>query len=398
MQIKNRQFSKSLLIILTAVCAVAVANLYYDQVLLFNIAKYFSVSIATSGLLVTAIQIGYTIGLFLLVPLGDMFSRRILILSGLVFSAIFIFLITIVSSFYPAVVIGFFLGLSTFFAQVIIPFVSSHTPAETRSARVGHLLTGIFLGVLFGRVFGGFIGQFLGWKAVHEIAAVILLIAAIYLYFTLPDDQTEKAKSYKKIMGSLLPLLKQEKVLRETILFGTSAFCVFNIFWVSLSFILENAPYYYGSVVVGAFGFIGIAGTLAAGFSGKLADSKKVDLWNILALSIMLISFLVLGAGWTQIIVLILVTFILDVGSRMNTTINQGRNYKLNPQNHSRYSSLYMVFYYLGGSLGSLIGANVYHAFGVIGIVLVSCAIFCVVYVYFLISRIHARKSASMFS
>lgn len=194
MQIKNRQFSKSLLIILTAVCAVAVANLYYDQILLFNLAKYFSVSIVTSGLLVTAIQIGYTIGLFLLVPLGDRFSRRILILSGLVFSAIFIFLITIISSFYLAVVIGFFLGLSTFFAQVIIPFVSSHTPAETRSARVGHLLTGIFLGVLFGRVFGGFIGQFLGWKAVHEIAAAILLIAAIYLYFTLPDDQTEKAK------------------------------------------------------------------------------------------------------------------------------------------------------------------------------------------------------------
>jgi predicted MFS family arabinose efflux permease len=391
MQIENRQFSKALLIVLTVVCAVAVANLYYDQVLLISIAKYFSVSIATSGLLVTAIQIGYTIGLLLLVPLGDRLSRRILILSGLVFAAIFIFLITIISSFYLAVVIGFFLGLATFFAQVIIPFVSSHTSAEARSARVGHLLTGIFLGVLCGRVFGGFIGQFLGWKAVHEIAAVILLIAAIYLYFTLPEDQTEKEKSYQKIMGSLLPLLKQEKVLRETILFGTSAFCVFNIFWVSLSFILGNAPYHYGSAVVGAFGFIGIAGTLAAGFSGKLADSKRVDWWNILALSMMLVSFLVLGAGWNQVVVLILVTFILDVSSRMNTTINQGRNYRLNPQNHSRYSSLYMVFYYLGGSLGSLIGANAYHSLGVTGIVAVSCVIFCAVFVYFLISRIHER-------
>lgn len=85
-------------------------------------------------------------------------------------------------------------------------------------------MTGIFLGVLFGRVFGGFIGQFWGWEAVHEIAAVILLIATIYLYFTLPDDQTEKEKSYKEIMSSLLPLLKHEKTLRETIVLGTSAF------------------------------------------------------------------------------------------------------------------------------------------------------------------------------
>ena len=393
MQIKNRQFSKSLLFVLTAVCAIGVANLYYDQVLLINIARYFSVSIATSGLLVTAIQIGYTLGLFLLVPLGDRFSRRTLILSGLVLSVAFNFLITVTSSFYLLAVIDFLLGLSSVFAQVIVPFVSSHTPTETRSVRVGYLLTGIFLGVLFGRVFGGFIGQFWGWKAVHRIAAVILLIATIYLYCTLPDDQTEKEKSYKKIMSSLLPLLKQEKTLRETIVFGTSAFCAFNIFWVSLSFILGSAPYHYGSAVVGAFGFIGIAGTLAAGFSGKLADSKKVDLWNILALSIMLVSFLVLGIGWNQIIVLILVTFILDVGSRMNTTINQGRNYRLNPQNHSRYSSLYMVFYYLGGALGSLIGANTYHAFGVTGIVLVSCVIFCAVYIYYLISRIYARKS-----
>lgn len=64
MQIKNRRFSKSLLIVLTAVCVIGVANLYYDQVLLIDIARYFSVSIATFGLIVTAIQIGYTLGLF----------------------------------------------------------------------------------------------------------------------------------------------------------------------------------------------------------------------------------------------------------------------------------------------------------------------------------------------
>lgn len=391
MQINNTKFSKLLMTVLTVVCTIAIANLYYDQVLLIDISRYFLVSTSTAGLLVTSIQIGYTIGLFLLVPLGDMISRRTLILSGLTFSAFFMFLMTIISSFYLIVVVGFLLGLSTFFAQVIIPFVSSHTQAETRSSRVSHLLTGIFLGVLFGRVFGGFIGQFLGWKAVHRFAAIIMLIAVFHLYVTLPDDQTEKEKSYKNIMGSLLPLLKKEKVLRETIIFGSSAFCVFNIFWVSLSFMLGNAPYHYGSAVVGAFGFIGIVGTLAAGFSGKLADSKNADVWNILALSIMLVSFLVLSVGWNRIFVLIFVTFILDIGSRMNTTINQGRNYRLNPQNHSRYSSLYMVFYYLGGSLGSLIGSFIYHTFGVMGIVLVSCIIFCAVYSYFLISRIHAR-------
>ncbi|VBB07213.1 Hypothetical protein LUCI_2457 [Lucifera butyrica] len=392
MQIKDR-FSKPLLSILTIVCAVAVANLYYDQVLLASISKYFSVSGSYSGLLVTTVQIGYTIGLLLLVPLGDRFNRRVLIISSLVCSAVFIYLMTIMPTFNLVILVGFFLGLSTVSAQLIIPFVSSNMLAEKRSVIVGHLLTGIFLGVLYGRVFGGFIGQFMGWKAVHEIAAAILLIFAIYLYCTLPNDKVIKEKSYKKIISSLIPLLKKERVLRETIVFGTAAFCSFNIFWVSLSFILGNSPYHYGSAVVGTFGFIGIAGALAAGFSGKLTDSKRVDLWNILAISIMLVSFLALGACWNQIVVLIIITFILDIGSRMNTTINQGRIYKLNPQNHSRLNSLYMVFYYWGGSWGSFLGTNAYHLFGAVGIVLVSCLIFSLVYIYYLTSRIIARRN-----
>jgi predicted MFS family arabinose efflux permease len=385
--LKTNNFSKQLLIVLTIICAIGVANLYYDQVLLTNISKSFSVSASLSGVLITAIQIGYTIGLLLIVPLGDRYSRKMLIILSIICSAVLLYLMTLVSSFNLIVIIGFLMGLSTVSAQLIIPFVSSNMASEKRGAIVGHLLTGVFLGVLLGRVFGGVIGQLLGWKSVHEIAAIILLIFAVYLYYALPNDIIEKENSYKKIILSLPPLLKREKVLRETIVFGAAAFCAFNIFWVSLSFILENPPYHYGSAMVGIFGFLGVAGALAAGFTGKLTNSKKVGLWNIFALSIMFISFLVLGIGWSKFIILILITFTLDVGSRMNMSLNQGRLYKLNPQNHSRLNSLYMVGYYLGGSLGSWLGTYVYHLFGVMGIMIVSCVVLLLAYCYCLITN-----------
>lgn len=386
-------FSKGLLFALSVICSIVVANLYYDQVLLTSISKAFLVGGASSGKLITAIQIGYTAGLLFLVPLGDRYSRKVLIITGIVFSSVLLYLMIWMPTYHMLIVTGFFMGLFSISAQLIIPFVSSHIESEKRGVIVGHLLTGVFLGVLLGRVMGGVVGQIFGWKAVHEIAAILLFTFAVYLFFRLPSDRMKKEESYTKIMMSIPPLLMQEKILRETIVFGATAFCAFNIFWVSLSFVLEKAPYNYGSAVVGLFGFLGIAGALAAGFSGRLTNSKKVGLWNLLALGIMFFSFLLLGIGWSKIIIIILVTFTLDVGSRMNMTINQGRIYKLNPQNHSRLNSVYMVGYYLGGALGSWISTMVYHTFHVLGIAVISCLILLLAYgYYFLTNQLYKKR------
>ncbi|NOW88040.1 putative MFS family arabinose efflux permease [Clostridium beijerinckii] len=401
--LKNKFFSNKLLFILSIICAIMVANLYYDQVLLTNISNDFFIPASSSGKLVTAIQIGYTMGLLFIVPLGDRYSRKLLIILSIICSAILLYLMTLVSTFNLIVIVGFFMGISSVSAQLIIPFVSSNISSEKRGIIVGHLLTGVFLGVLLGRVLGGVLGQLIGWRGVHEFAAIVLLIFAIYLFYSLPKDNIEKETSYKNIILSLPPLLKKEKVLRETIVFGAAAFCAFNIFWVSLSFILEGSPYNYGSSIVGLFGFLGIAGALAAGFSGKLTNSKKVSLWNLFALAIMFVSFLILGIGWSKLIIIILVTFTLDVGSRMNMSLNQGRIYKLSLQNHSRLNSLYMVGYYLGGSLGSWISTSVYHSFGVIGITIASCSVLLLACVYYLITngllnRENNTKSSSAFT
>lgn len=394
-EIKSKNFSNKLLFILSIICAIIVANLYYDQVLLTNISKDFMVPVSSSGKLVTAIQIGYTLGLLFIVPLGDRYSRKSLITLSITCSSVLLYLMTLVPTFNLIVAVGFFMGLASVSAQLIIPFVSSNLSSEKRGVIVGHLLTGVFLGVLLGRVLGGVIGQMFGWRAVHEIASIVLLIFSVYLYYALPKDNVKKENSYKNIVLSLPPLLKKEKILRETIVFGAAAFCAFNIFWVSLSFILEGSPYNYGSAVVGLFGFLGIAGALAAGFTGKLTNSKHVSLWNIFALAVMFISFMLLGIGWSKLIIIVLVTFTLDVGSRMNMSLNQGRIYKLNPQNHSRLNSLYMVGYYLGGSLGSWISTSVYHSYNVIGITIASCSVLLLAYIYYLLTNNLLKRKTS---
>src|ERR1700712_818765 len=57
----------------------AVGNLYWAEPLLEEIAPSLGVPAAVAGLLVTVTQIGYAIGIFLLVPLGDVLNRRRLV-------------------------------------------------------------------------------------------------------------------------------------------------------------------------------------------------------------------------------------------------------------------------------------------------------------------------------
>jgi predicted MFS family arabinose efflux permease len=379
---KKNRFSPGLQNILALTCAAAVANLFYDQVLLSDIVKQFSIQTSEAGLLLSVIQVGYTLGLLFVVPLGDRFNRRILILSSLLLSAVWLVLMTWVSSFLLLLVVGFLLGFSTISAQMIIPFVASNTLLEQRGKLIGHLLTGIFMGVLVGRVFGGWIGQLFGWHAVHWTAAFVLICIASYLYWRLPEDRAPKQASYKETIGSLLPLLKKEPVLRETLVLGSTAFAAFNIFWVPLALLLNGEPYHFGSGMTGTFGFVGIAGALAAGFAGRLSNRPNVRNWNITALLVMVLSFVLLGFGWRTLPLLILVTFTLDVGSRMNMSLNQGRLYHLDPGKHSRLNALFMVGYYLGGSVGSWIGSQAYHLVGVEGMVISGCAFLLLAVLY----------------
>src|SRR3954462_6547519 len=78
-------------ILLMAFCTgLIVANIYYCQPLVILVAKEFSLSESSAGRITYLTQIGYAIGLFLLVPLGDMFERKkqILIITGLAIFAL----------------------------------------------------------------------------------------------------------------------------------------------------------------------------------------------------------------------------------------------------------------------------------------------------------------------
>ena len=67
-------------LILAVAAGLSVANVYYAQPLLDAMARDFRISPGAIGLVVTLTQVGYGLGLILIVPLGDRVDRRRLVL------------------------------------------------------------------------------------------------------------------------------------------------------------------------------------------------------------------------------------------------------------------------------------------------------------------------------
>jgi predicted MFS family arabinose efflux permease len=78
----------SLVVLLAVSAGATVANLYYSQPILETIARQFSVSTSAASLIVTLTQLGYALSLLLVVPLGNIFERRRLIVMTATASAL----------------------------------------------------------------------------------------------------------------------------------------------------------------------------------------------------------------------------------------------------------------------------------------------------------------------
>ena len=334
----------------------AAANLYYNQPLLAIVAQSFQTSEHSVGLIPMLTQIGYAIGIFLLVPLGDLVERRRLILTMLVATAFALGVAALAPNFTWLVGASLAIGMTTIVAQLIVPFAANLASPQARGKVVGMVMSGLLIGVLLARTVSGFVGANFGWRSMYWIASLLMILLALALSKLLPKSQPTLRVPYLKLMQSLFELIRQP-VLQEASLAGAMSFGAFSAFWSTLVFLLAQPPYHYGSEAAGLFGLVGVVGAAAAPLVGKLADRRSPKLTVALGLTITTISFLVFWWQGHQLVGLIFGVILLDLGVQTTMVSNQARIYSLPPEAHSRLNALYIMFYFLGGALGSFLGA-----------------------------------------
>ncbi|HAV1868106.1 TPA: MFS transporter [Enterobacter hormaechei subsp. steigerwaltii] len=367
--------SPALILLMSVATGLAVASNYYAQPLLDTIARAFDLSASSAGFIVTAAQLGYAAGLLFLVPLGDMFERRMLIVSMTLLAAGGMF-ITASSQSLTMMIIGTALtGLFSVVAQILVPLAATLASPEKRGKVVGTIMSGLLLGILLARTVAGLLASLGGWRTVYWVASVLMVIMALALWRGLPKVKQENHLNYPQLLASVFSLFTRDKLLRTRAVLGCLTFANFSILWTSMAFLLAAPPFNYSEGVIGLFGLAGAAGALGARPAGGLADKGKSHMTTSAGLVLLLLSWAAIWYGHVSVLALIVGILVLDLTVQGVHITNQTVIYRVKPDARNRLTAGYMTSYFIGGAAGSLISASAWQHAGWTGV----CAIGAIV-------------------
>ncbi len=356
--------SSTLTVLMSVATGLAVASNYYAQPLLDTIANAFSLSINQAGFIVTAAQLGYAAGLLLLVPLGDMFERRGLIVFMTLLAAGGM-LITATSQTLWMMILGTALtGLFSVVAQILVPLAAHLAEPEKRGKVVGTIMSGLLLGILLARTVAGLLADIGGWRTVYWVASVLMVLMALALWRGLPTVKQESHLNYPQLLGSVFSLFIKNSLLRTRAVLGCLTFANFSILWTSMAFLLASPPFNFSEGVIGLFGLAGAAGALGARPAGSFVDKGKAHLTTTIGLALLLLSWIATALGQYSVIALIIGILVLDLTVQGVHITNQALIYRMMPEARNRLTAGYMTSYFIGGAAGSLISASAYQHAG----------------------------------
>ncbi|MBD2715844.1 MFS transporter [Hymenobacter sp. BT646] len=382
----------SLVWLMAITCGLVVANIYYNQPLLAEIGRTFGLTESRVSLAATITQVGYTVGLLFVVPLGDKRERKSLILALLLCAAVCMAGAAYAPTFGWLVAASLLIGVFSAVPQLLIPMAASLASDAERGRVVGKVMSGLLIGILLSRTISGYVGLHFGWRTMFWVGAGLMVLLTGVLARMLPRNQPTFTGSYASLLGSLGTLTKQLPVLRRSALVGACMFGGFSAFWTTLVFFLESDAYHYHSDVAGLFGLIGASGAFAASFAGKSADRKGADYALNLGILLFLGAYVLLGFTGYYLLGLIVGVIILDVGQQMTHISNQTRIFALLPEARSRLNTVYMTSCFIGGSAGSLLGGLAWDHFQWYGVCGVGLALVSLAY---LANRFYGKANAA---
>ncbi|WP_073784093.1 MFS transporter [Streptomyces uncialis] len=345
----------------------SVANVYFAQPLLVTIGRDLGMAPALVGAVVTLTHVGYGLGLFLLVPLGDMKDRRRLIVTQLVLLAGALTVVSIAPTAALLLVGMAAVGLLAVVTQTLVVHAASLAPPARRGRVVGQVTGGVVIGILLARAVSGLLADLAGWRSVYLASAGLTALLALVLSRSLPRSPggaAPPALGYGRLLRSTVDLFARERLLRVRALLGLLIFAAFSTLWSSVALPLSEAPHSLSHTAIGAFGLIGAVGALAAGAAGRLND-RGLSRWTTGAgLALLAVSWVPLAFTGSSLWALVVGVIVLDLAVQAVHVTNQTLIYALHPEAGGRLIGGYMIFYAIGSATGALAATSLYAAAG----------------------------------
>ena len=385
---ESQGLGKAALFAMATATGIAVANIYYNQPMLGIIENEFGHQPVT-GYIPTATQLGYALGLFFLLPLGDIVHRRKLIIGQFILLAVALAIAAVAPTAWSLVLASLIVGASATVAQQIVPFAASLAAPEKRGSTIGTVMAGVLSGILFSRTLSGFVAAHAGWRDMFWIGVPLALVAAGLMALTLPGHRPTSRMPYGTALRSLAHLWRREPALRAAALMQAALFGSFTAFWTILALYLQTPQFNLGSDVAGLFGVVGAVGVFAAPLAGRIADRRGPHFVVWLGAVLTIVAWVIFGV-WASLAALVIGVVVLDFGIQSALVSNQHIVYALDPQARSRLNTVFMAAMFLGGAAGAALSTQAWSLAGWVGVSVLG-GFFAVVA---LIVRFFARQTA----
>ncbi|QSI32115.1 MFS transporter [Variovorax sp. RKNM96] len=353
--------SAPMALLFAVACGLAVANVYYAQPLLDTLAATFGIRPATVGIVITITQVGYGLGLLLVVPLGDLIDRRRLIVGQSLLSVIALLCVALAPSgaiLLPAMAA---VGVLAVVTQVLVAYAAIMAPPGERGRVVGIVTSGIIIGILLARAVSGTLSDLFGWRSVYLVSAAATLVVAGLLWKALPRNVRPGVRiPYPQLIRSVFTLFVEEPVLRIRAVLAMLIFMAITMLLTPMVLPLTAPPFSLSHTQVGLFGLAGAAGAMGAARAGRQADRGHAQRTTGIGLVVMLLSWALIAMLPWSIWAMVIGVVTIDFGLQSVHVSNQSLIYRVRPEAQSRLTAGYMIFYSIGSATGSIASTMVY--------------------------------------
>lgn len=371
---ENGGIPRTMMIMMAVMAGLSVANLYYNQPLIEEMRLDLGVSQVQVNLVTVVTQIGYALGLCFLIPSGDLYSRRRLIISSMTMAAAMSLLIAWAPSIYVVWGASVLLGTFSVVPQFFLPIANQFSRPENKARNMGYVLSGLLVGILGARVVSGLVGEWMGWRAMFVIAAAVMVACLVVTLRMMPDMKRNFSGTYPQLMKSVYQIFASHPSIRLYSLRAALGFGSMLAVWACLAFHLAR-DFGVGADVVGLLGLCGVAGAMLAGLLGKYVPRFGVYRFSLVGAAVMIVGWTVawtFGNSYTGLVACII---LLDVGLQCQQLSNQSASISELPSASNRVNTIFMTTYFIGGSLGTFLAGwgwslGGWHGVCIVGIVM----------------------------
>ena len=368
---ENQGIPRNILLMMAIIAGLTVANCYYNQPLLELIRHDIGITEQSANLITVITQIGYALGLFFLIPLGDMFSRKRLILANMSIAAVMAIVMAVAQNVWMLWGASLLIGACSVIPQFFIPIAGQFSAPKNKSRNMGFVLSGLLTGILTSRVISGYIGEWLGWREMFIIAAFVMLICMGVMLLMMPDMKRNYEGTYKGLMSTMAEIIILHPSVRIYSIRAAFGFGSMMAIWSCLAFHLAQPPFRAGSDMVGMLGLCGIMGAVAASGIGKQVPKFGIRKFSLFGAGMQIMAWgiaLLFGDTYAGLIAAII---LVDIGLQCQQLSNQSECLQEIPHASNRANTIFMTTYFIGGSLGTFCAGYLWNRANWLGVCIV---------------------------